>query len=47
MPDAEKRARADYIIDTSQGLEHAEAQVAALIEKLSGQSGQIWKAQNA
>jgi len=47
MPDAEKRARADYIIDTSQGLEHAEAQVAALIEKLRGQSGQIWKAQNA
>jgi dephospho-CoA kinase len=47
MPDAEKRARADYIIDTSQGLDHAEAQVAALIENLRGQSGQIWKAQNA
>jgi dephospho-CoA kinase len=47
MPDAEKRARADYIIDTSLGLAHAEAQVAALIEKLRGQSGQIWKAQNA
>jgi dephospho-CoA kinase len=47
MPDAEKRVRADYIIDTSQGLAHAEAQVAALIEKLRGQPGQIWKAQNA
>ena len=47
MPDAEKRVRADYIIDTSQGLAHAEAQVAALIEKLRGQPGQIWKVQNA
>lgn len=47
MPDAEKRARADYIIDTAQGLEHADAQVASVIEQLRGRMGQIWKAQHA
>jgi dephospho-CoA kinase len=35
MPDAEKRARADYIIDTSQGLEAAREQVKAIIAGLS------------
>lgn len=34
MPDAEKREKADYIIDTSNGIEDARAQVAALISKL-------------
>ena len=34
VPDAEKRARADYVVDTGQGLEHARAQVAAIIEDL-------------
>jgi dephospho-CoA kinase len=47
MPDAEKRSKADYIIDTSQGLAHAEAQVVSLIETLRGREGQVWKAQNA
>ena len=27
MPDAEKRARADFIVDSGQGFEHARAQV--------------------
>ncbi len=34
--DAEKRARADVVIDTSQGVEHARAQVRAALAKLAG-----------
>ncbi len=36
MPDAEKRARADFVIDTSRGFAHAEAEVARIVERLSG-----------
>lgn len=36
VPDAEKRARADYVVDTSQGLDHAREQVLAIIEELGG-----------
>ncbi|TPE52547.1 dephospho-CoA kinase [Amaricoccus solimangrovi] len=36
MPDARKRARADYLIDTSLGLDHARAEVHSLIARLSG-----------
>ncbi|MEN0087306.1 MAG: dephospho-CoA kinase [Pseudomonadota bacterium] len=35
LPDAEKRKRADHIIDTSQGLERARDEVHALIDRLS------------
>jgi dephospho-CoA kinase len=34
MPDAEKRKRADFIVDTSQGLDSARAQVRAILEKV-------------
>ncbi|GAA4047384.1 dephospho-CoA kinase [Parerythrobacter jejuensis] len=34
VPDAEKRAKADYIIDTGQSLKDTEQAVAALVEKL-------------
>jgi dephospho-CoA kinase len=34
MPDAEKRARAHFVIDTGQGLEHAREQVHAVMAKL-------------
>jgi len=35
MPDAEKRARADHIIDTGGSKDHARAQVAAILAKLT------------
>ncbi len=35
MPDAEKRKRADFIIDTSQGVGPAEAQVREILKKIS------------
>ena len=34
VPDAEKRERADFVVDTSKGLDDARAQVAALVTKL-------------
>ena len=39
MPDADKRARADYVVDTSQGLDVARAQVADIIADLRKNSG--------
>jgi dephospho-CoA kinase len=35
-PDAEKRARADVVVDTGQGLEHAHQQVRDLLSRLRG-----------
>ena len=35
LPDAEKRARADYVIDTGSSLAETEAAVARLVDKLS------------
>lgn len=37
MPDAEKRARADFVIDTSRGFPAAEAEVARIVAALTGQ----------
>lgn len=34
MPDAEKRALADFVVDTSQGFEHAAAQVRKIIQQV-------------
>ena len=39
MPDAEKRALADYVIDTGRGLEAAQAQVTEIIGKLRASEG--------
>ena len=42
VPDAEKRARAEFVVDTSQGLAHADAQVIAIIDALKLRKGKIW-----
>ena len=39
MPDAEKRALADYVVDTGRGLEPAQAQVTEIIGKLRASAG--------
>jgi dephospho-CoA kinase len=42
MPDAEKRRRADFIVDSSQSLEHARAQVRDILQavaKMRGRAG--------
>ena len=36
MPDSDKRERADFLIDTSEGMDHARAEVLSLIERLTG-----------
>jgi len=43
MPDAEKRARADYVVDTGAGLDHAFDQVRKIVEELRvrAQSGEV------
>ena len=38
MPDAEKRARADYVIDTGHGIDKAREQVKTILEELRGQA---------
>jgi dephospho-CoA kinase len=35
MPDAEKRARADFIVDTGRGIEHARGQVRKILEEIA------------
>ena len=44
VSDAEKRRRADFVVDSSKGLEHAERQVVAIIEALKHRPGNIWTA---
>ena len=39
LPDAEKRARADFVLDTGLGFDHAEAEVAAIIRRLTAGPG--------
>lgn len=47
MPDAQKRAQADFVVDTSKGLAHAEAQVVAIIDALKHREGKIWTSNHA
>lgn len=43
VPDAEKRARADFIIDTDKGLDHAFEAVKAVVEMLKTREGKVIK----
>ena len=46
MPDDEKRARADYVVDTSGPVEDTNARIDKLIESLTGKTGgamEIWQ----
>jgi dephospho-CoA kinase len=50
MPDAEKRARADYVIDTGLPLEDTKEQVDRLLESLKSRAGNtfaLWRQQHA
>jgi dephospho-CoA kinase len=47
VSDAEKRRRADFVVDSSRGLAHADAQVVAIIEALKHRPGKIWTANQA
>jgi len=42
LHDGEKRKRADFVVDTSQGLEHARAQVTRIVETLKGRKSKVW-----
>lgn len=43
VPDSEKRQRADYIIDSSKGLEDAAEQVKALLPRLKACDARAWR----
>lgn len=42
VPDEEKRRRADFVVDSSKGLEDAFAQVTQIVKQLKGRQGKIW-----
>ena len=41
VPDAEKRARADFVIETDKGLDHAFEAVKAVVEALKDREGTV------
>ena len=43
VPDAEKRRRADFVVESDKGLDHARAQVAAIVEVLKTREGKVLK----
>ncbi|MEQ8379958.1 dephospho-CoA kinase [Parvibaculum sp.] len=46
-PDAEKRERADFIVESDKGLDHAREQVSAIVDALKGREGKVLKARLA
>ena len=43
VPDAEKRARADFIVESDKGLDHARIQVETIVEALKSREGRVLK----
>lgn len=43
VPDAEKRRRADFVIETDKGLDHAFEEVTKVVEALKGREGKVLK----
>lgn len=43
VPDADKRARADFIVESDKGLDHARAQVEKIVESLKTREGKVLK----
>jgi dephospho-CoA kinase len=41
LPDAEKRTRADFVVDSGTSLAHTQAQIDRLIESLQGREGHV------
>jgi dephospho-CoA kinase len=41
MPDAEKRAKAHFLVDTSRGFASAEAQLRSILASLAGRPGAV------
>lgn len=42
VPDADKRAKADFVIDTAQGFDAAHAQVRTVLKELAGAKAHVW-----
>lgn len=43
VPDEEKRKRADFVVESDKGLDHARAEVARIVEALKGREGKVLK----
>jgi dephospho-CoA kinase len=41
LPDAEKRARADYVVDSGTSLEDMQTQLDKILESLEGRKGRV------
>ncbi len=41
VPDEEKRKRADFVVESDKGLDHAREQVARIVEALKGREGKV------
>ena len=44
MPDVEKRARADYVIETGRGIDYATRQVMKILASVAGREPKAWRA---